>query len=312
MSRLTLTPQRKGHLFALVTALSWAVLAIGIKYALEYVSVGTIAGIRMSVAFFSLFTWYVIKNPSQLKILKSLPLLGVAAGVCLGVNYFGFMKGVELTSASNTQIMIQLAPMSLILIGVFYFKETPSPRQAIGFISALSGFLLFYWDQILVAVDNQDQFFEGNLWILLAAATWAFFATFQKLLTKTWTPQQVNLIIYLIATLILLPTATVTEFFEMSGFLWLLIILLGVNTIVAYGCLGEALKRAPASHVSVIISANPLGTLLIIAIMSNFEVEFIRHEQVNWRGYVGALLVVSGVILTVIQSQNRISKNQDL
>ena len=288
-----------GLLFAAGTALCWGVLAIGLKYALQFADSGSIVWFRMVVAAVLLGTYYLSFNRGQLKILKSLPGLGLVAGLCLSANYFGYMKGVELTSASNAQIMIQMAPMSLILIGILYFKERPSPLQGLGFLLAGCGFALFFWDQIGLAVTNQDRFLTGNLWIVMGAATWALFATFQKILTRVWTPQQINLLIYLLSSLVLAPLADFPTIAELSLGGWALMIFLGVNTLFAYGALGEALKRAPASHVSVIISTNPLLTITIMTILHYQQVQWIETDIINWRGYVGAGLVVTGVICAV-------------
>ncbi|MCB0365791.1 MAG: DMT family transporter [Bdellovibrionales bacterium] len=293
-----------GLLCATTTALCWAVLAIGLKYALQFADSGTIVWFRMIVASLLLVTYYLIKKPDHLKILKQLPMLGVVAGLCLSANYYGYMKGVELTSPSNAQIMIQMAPMSLILIGIFYFRERPSPLQGLGFGLAALGFSLFFWDQITVAVSNQDRFFSGNLWIVMAAATWALFATLQKILTRVWTPQQINLLIYILAVFVLAPLADFKILPDLGIGAWALMIFLGVNTLVAYGALGEALKRIPASHVSVIISANPLLTITIMTILRYQQVQWIETDIIDWRGYMGATLVVTGVICAVRKAKD--------
>lgn len=284
---------------AITTALSWSILAIGLKYALNFATTGTIVWFRMAVAFLILLIFFSLQQRKSLQIFKAPPLLGVVAGLALSVNYWGYMKGIELTSASNAQVMIQIAPMSLVLIGIFYFKETPKPLQALGFLLACFGFSCFYWDQLQVSLNNRSDFLNGNLWILLAAMTWVVFASLQKVLISKWSPQQLNILIYALSTLALLPLANLAEVFSWSWPEWLLMIALGVNTLIAYGALGEALKRIPASHVSIVISANPLVTLAIMAYLTFLEVQWIGPEYVHWQGYLGALLVVTGVILTL-------------
>jgi len=253
----------------------------------------------MVVAALLLGFYDLIRKPPDLKILKALPGLGGLASLCLATNYLGYMKGVELTSPSNAQVMMQMAPMALILVGIFYFKERPSPLQSLGFVLAASGFSLFFWDQITVAVTNQEQFLVGNLWIVLGAATWTLFATFQKILTRVWTPQQINLLIYTLSSLVLAPLADFKTIAELSLLGWGLMLFLGMNTLIAYGALGEALKRAPASHVSVIISANPLLTISIMTLLHSQQVQWIETDVIHWRGYLGAALVVIGVICAV-------------
>lgn len=294
-----MTDRQKGLLFATITALSWAVLAIGLKYALTFTDSETIVWMRMAVAAVVLGGILTVRQPGTLKNLWPLPPLGVAAGLMLAANYLGFMKGVELTSASNAQIMIQMGPLSLILIGLLYFKEVPSPKQKLGFVLASAGFSLFYWDQWTSSRSAGISLGEGTVWIVMAAVTWALFATFQKILVRKHSPQHLNLLIYTVSALALLPAANPSSLIDLSPWALLLLVALGINTIVAYGCLAEAFQRAPASQVSVIISANPLLTLALIAGLQFVGWDFIPGEQVGSVGYVGAVLVVSGVIFTV-------------
>ena len=83
--------------------------------------------------------------------------------------------------------------------------------------------------------------------------------------------------------------------------------LLALNTVVAYGALSEALTRIPAAQVSVIISLNPLLTLALMTYLTQMNVQWIDGEPIHWRGFLGALLVVLGVILTVT-SPRRLSR----
>lgn len=274
-------------------------LAIALKFALNFSSAETLAWFRMLVASLGLSLIFVVRSPGQFSILKSLPWMGLVAGVCLALNYVGFMKGIALTSASHTQIMIQFGPLTLALVGIFYFKEKPSRLQIAGFISALLGFSLFYWDQLDMNLNDMDQFVLGTSWILFAALVWALFASLQKKLTVKWSPQQINLLIYFVSTVVLMPFAEFSELGTWSPGIWLLMIVCGLNTLVAYGCLGEALKRIPASHISLIISANPLLTLALIAFLTQIEVSWLQPEPVHFKGYIGAVLVVTGLILTI-------------
>ncbi len=284
---------------ATITALSWAVLAIGLKLALKTFSSGTIVWFRMSIAVAILLAFALVWRRQWLKILLPPPWLAILSGVFITFNYYGFMKAVELTTASNAQIMIQFAPLGFAAASIFVFKEVPTPIQLLGMLTAVVGFGFFYWDQILVSVDQVDSFQTGNLWVLFAAATWIGFALLQKALLKKYPPQAFNLLIYLVATVLLFPLADMGEWQGVGAFEILLVVFLGINTVVAYGALSEALIRIPASQVSMIISLNPLLTIFIMTILTQMEVEWIKGEPIHWRGFTGALLVVTGVILTV-------------
>ena len=145
---------------------------------------------------------------------------------------------------------------------------------------------------------------------IAGAATWAGFALLQKTLLKKYAPQQFNLLIYAIAALCLLPTAHLAELSVASPWYLVLIVFLALNTVVAYGAFSEALLRAPASHVSMIIAVNPLLTLALMSYLAQMEVEWITPEPIGWRGLVGAFLVVVGVICTVA-SPPRLSREGD-
>ncbi|MGE0526440.1 MAG: DMT family transporter [Bdellovibrionales bacterium] len=284
---------------ATTTALSWAVLAIALKYALQTFSSGTIVWLRMALAFVLLLSYFLFRGRPALKVLKRPPLGWVLAALLLAANYYGFMKGIELTTASNAQIMIQLAPLSFAFLSIFIFKEVPTLVQVGGMLLALSGFGFFYWDQILVSWEHIESFQEGNLWLGIGSATWAVFALIQKFTLKDHKAVDFNLLVYGVSAFALLPIADLGELSRLSWSSGALILFLGLNTVVAYGAFSEALSRIPASHVSMIIAMNPLLTLAIMTYLTQIQVEWIQGEPIHWRGFLGALFVVGGVILTL-------------
>lgn len=284
-----------GLLFAAGTSFCWAVLAIVLKYALDFADSGSIAWFRMLTAAVSVSVFFAFKNPKKLKILWSPPKLAVIAGVLLAINYFSYMKGLELTSVINAQVMIQLATIFLILAGIFYFKEFLSLLQWFGVFIAGCGFVSFYWDQLLHFSDNLQTYFYGNLWLLLASIMWAAFAVSQKKLSFKINPQQSNMLIYSIAAISLIVLADFKSLANLNFQQWLILFILGLNTVIAYGCLGEALKRAPASHVGFVIALDPLGTFLILQIMNVYNINIIENNPIYLHEWIGALLVAAGI-----------------
>ncbi|MDE0151984.1 MAG: DMT family transporter [Bdellovibrionales bacterium] len=303
-----------GLLFAAGTSLCWAILAIALKYALNFADSGSIAWFRMLTAAVSVSVFFAFKNPKKLKILWSPPKLAVVAGVLLAINYFSYMKGLELTGVINAQVMIQLATIFLILAGIFYFKEFLSLLQWLGVFIAGCGFVLFYWDQLLHFADNLEIYFYGNLWLLLGSLLWAAFAVSQKKLAQKINPQQSNMLIYVIAAIFLIVLADFTSLANLNFQQWLILFILGLNTVIAYGCLGEALKRAPASHVGFIIALDPLGTFLILQIMNVYNISIIENEPISLYDWIGALLVAVGIgcaLLTTKSNHNQaVNKNK--
>ena len=291
---------RTGLIFAFITSACWGVLAVALKYTSTFIDSGSIAFARMAFAATSLVIYFSFKKRSYLKILKKPPLWATVSATFLAVNYFCYMKGIELTTASNAQVMIQSGIILLTLAGIFYFKETLTLKQAGGLLVALFGFSLFYGSQIDMILQEWHLHGHGNLWVLMGGVTWAVFSVFQKKLSQTRPPQQLNILTYVIAAIALSFVADFNALMNLSVSHWIILAVLGGNTLVAYGCLAEALKRAPASYVSFVIALDPLITIGIIHLMSFYGISFVNPEPLAWYGHIGAVMVSIGIGIALI------------
>ncbi len=295
---MILSQRTQGLLYATGTALCWGVLAILLKHSLSFTDSKTIIAFRMIFAFLMLLPYLVLTQKNAFKVFKNFSFLALLAAVGLAYNYFGFMTGVAYTGASNAQIMIQSGPIILMLSGFLFFKENPTKLQIFFLLIAGIGFFLFYKDQ--ATLIDAKKLIAGNFWILSGAITWVFYSIITKKLTKKeFSPQELNLFVYFICALILLTGVDFKGLPNLNFGNWIYLVFLGANTLIAYGCFGEALKRAPASQVSVIISMNPILTLLIIAFLGPYF-DFIPKEPLNLTGYIGAFLVITGVICSIV------------
>ncbi len=299
-----LSSRQLGILAASGTGVLWATLAIALKVALTFTDSQSIAWFRLIFSFVALWGWMIWKTPRAVKELHRPPLLALLAGLGLGANYLGYMKGLALTSTNNTQVLIQIAPLTLILLGIFYFRERPKLLQVLGFLTASAGFLMFFRNQLTHSLANKESFLLGNIWILFGAFSWVVFAAIQKSLLKKWTPPQINLIVYAVASLMLLPLASWSFWSTLSFGQVVLLIVLGLNTVVAYGLLGVALQKITAAEVSIIISLNPLLTLLLMDLLVHLKVGWVKAEPVDFIGYLSAAIVVIGVALVIRGGQS--------
>jgi len=286
-----------GLLYALTTAVCWSVLAILLKNALNFADSQTIVAFRMIFAFSMAITINALlykKNfKKNLKLLKRPPLFLILGSLGLAFNYLGFMKGVEYSSASNAQIMIQLGPLFLMLSGFLIFKEKIKRTQALWLLLALVGFSSFFWDQL--ELGSSKNLILANIWLFWAALTWVFYSLVIKHFTKKgYSAFELNLVVFLCCSLVLSFGINFNQVASFSFSQWLFLGFLGLNTLVAYGAFGQALKYAPASQVSIIITANPILTLIIIAFGSGLS-PLIPYEPLSLLGYFGALLVLIGI-----------------
>jgi len=252
------------------------------------------------VPFVVMVFWFACNQDiKKLSVLKSPPGPLLLAGLALGLNYLGFMKGIDYTSPANAQIFIQLGPLFLALIGVVFFKESLSRAQILGFAICLLGFSLFYLDRLSFLKPNDSNFSMGLIWILTGAVSWTLFASVQKTQLPFWKSSQINTYIYLVSSCLFLPWVQWQDLWNLSLWNHLVLVFLGLNTIIAYGSLSYALNFLPLTQVTPIITLNPLFTLLFIFIIDGTGWAFIPKDPVSLTGYIGAILAIFGTIIVL-------------
>lgn len=287
----------KGIIYAGITALFWGVLAIVLKIIDDKVEPITIVWFRFLLAFMILAAWQAAKNPGSFKILIRPPVLLVVATLALTWNYIGFMMGIHYTTPSNAQLFIQTGPILLALAGIFFFREKITRLQIIGFVIALAGMAFFYRDQLIAFFDVQQKYNLGVIHLLIAAVAWALYAVLQKKLVLKLDIQSLNLFIFGLPVLILLPFVNFASLQHLGLVTWLLLLFGGINTLLSYTTLSKALQLIEASKVSIIIIMNPIITFITMGILTQMNVKWIGHERFSAFSIIGGFLVLSGAVL---------------
>lgn len=292
-----------GVLYACITALLWGFLAIALKAALKFTDPITVVWFRFTLAFVVLFLAVRLRSPHQLDLLKKPPVLLLGAGLFLGANYLGYMMGIKNMGSNTSQIVIQTGPIMLAISGILFFKEKVNWRQIVGFSIAALGLFFFYQNKLAEFVHSADILKAGFYWVLFAAITWTVYAVFQKILVRTYAPSALNLVIYLIPALAFAPFANFSTLEGLSVGQWALMAFLGLNTLVAYGSIALAFKYTQAYKVSVIVTMNPIITLVTMSILALLEVTWVEAEIMSLNALWGAVLVLSGAIIAIYFSR---------
>jgi len=303
-----MTNNQKGVLYACITTLFWGFLAIFLEIAIQRVDAPTIVWFRFCVAFILLLIWKLLHKPQELKVLVRPPWALFFAAVALSLNYFGFILSVHYTSPSNAQLLSQIGTLSLALTGIIFFRERLSRIQLFGFILAVAGLFLFYSQQIRMLVGSTGQRYNiGVLFAIGAALTWTVYAVFQKILSRTYSSSSLNLFIFGFPAIAYLPFVHFHLFAALNAAWWGLLIFLGLNTLIAYGALAQALRYADSNKVSVILLMVPMITMGAMAGIAWFHVSWISSEHFSSLSLVGAAVVIVGaVFVTRKQRQTKI------
>ena len=291
----------RGILFSVVTALLWGVLPIILKISLQGFTIGTIAWFRFSLAFLLLGIFLQFKGNRPLSILSKPPWMGVFGGLCLTANYYWVTLGVEISGPSNMAVLIQTASVFLVLTGVFVFRERLTTRQVFGMFVVVAGLSLFFFDQQSRVVMSSEYYFADFL-IIMSAIVWVGYMISQKFLSREYGAQSINFLVYTVATLMLVGTVEWLEFASAGFNAWWALIFCGVNTLIAYGALAEAVKYIPLALISVIISLNPLITLIGMEILPAIGFANLQPDPIGMVGYFGGAIAVTGVVLVVYKA----------
>jgi drug/metabolite transporter (DMT)-like permease len=120
---------------------------------------------------------------------------------------------------------------------------------------------------------------------------------------------QLNLVIFGLPVLLYLPFIHFSHFTGIGIWGWMILLFLGLNTLFAYGLLALAIQYIEANKISVILVLNPLLTFALMALLGTLGVSWIQPEHYTFITLAGALIVLSGAILTILRKKNRTSKS---
>ncbi len=295
----------KGLMYAGFTALLWGFLAIALKVSLNDLKPVSVVWFRFTVAFILLALLLLIFDKSVKNVFNRPPLRVFVAATFLGLNYLGFITGLSYTTPSNAQVFIQTGPVSLAFAGIFIFREKLSWKHGLGFLLLLTGFWLFYSEQIDTPGIKSADYIRGVLSVVLGGLSWAVFSVLQKTLVKKWNPNHMNLLIYGFCSLLFLPFVEFSKFAGLSTGDWLLLVFLGINTLLAYGSLALALKFTEANKISVIITLNPMITFIAMAVLGEMAVAWIAPENFTLLSIIGACIVFTGASIVVLSRRKK-------
>jgi len=290
------TNSRLGFTLSLTTAALWGLLPIALKVVLEGMDAYTIVWWRFAVAMAGLGAFLAWRGqlPRLAGAGRAVLVLLAVATLALRGNYVLYLVALDRVTPSVTQIVIQLAPLMLLLGAVLMFRESFRPAQWAGFAVLVAGLLLFFNERLPELARPADGLGLGVALTIAAAVAWAVYGLAQKKLHEHFSSQQVLWIIYVGAVALLLPVSAPAAVLELDGLQLGMLAFCCINTLAAYGSFGEALYHWDLSRVSAVISTAPLFTIGAMWAMERAGLGLVPAEGLNALSIAGALLVVAG------------------
>jgi len=297
-----------GLILSLITAVMWAFLPYALTPLLTTLDPITITFYRFSGGGLLLFIWLVAKKripkPRNLPA-KSWLLLFVAI-LCICGNYLSWLEGLALTSPTTAQVVIQIAPMLLLLGSVVIYKEPFGIKQSLGVVIFIVGLGLFFNQRLGTLLEELSGFNLGLLYVVIASVVWAVYGLAQKSLLKDFQALELIFIIVTIGSLIFLPFSQPADIFKLNSLQLSMLAFTSINTAVAYGCFTEAMHHWDTSRVSAVVAIVPVFTLTIGYFQYQFFPDFLPKEAINNLSILGAIIVVAGsAIAALAKSSNK-------
>jgi drug/metabolite transporter (DMT)-like permease len=288
----------------LTTAVLWGVLPIGLKVALLEVDAWTITWCRFAGSMIALGLWLGARGELRGVLGQKSVWRWLLPG-CVGLtaNYVLYVLGLRLTSPAVTQTVMQVAPLLLLVFGMFIFHERFSRLQWLGFGALVFGLAVFFNRRLPELLNPVEGWSLGILLLISSAISWAAYGVCQKQLLRRLSSAQILFLMYAGATLILFPVADLDVLPGLHRPAFLALLFGVANTVLAYGAFGLALEVWEVSRVSSVVAAAPLFTLAGSKLGERAALDWVTPESLNFLSVAGALFVVAGSMISALGSR---------
>ncbi len=204
-----------------------------------------------------------------------------------------FVKGIELTTAGNTALILASMPMWTAVLSFFVVSERLPKVTWIGLLVTLVGTIVVT-TQSSGAISLSSEYFVGNLCMLAASLSWALGTVLSRPLLDTMTPLRLAFVSALVTTPLhlLLVVGELPDYWQAALVPTNLIAIVysGVfSTGVAYATWHAGVRAVGASHASVY-----QNVVTLVAVVGGW---IFLHEQPVGAQLVGGGLTIAGLLL---------------
>jgi drug/metabolite transporter (DMT)-like permease len=298
---------QRGFLLALLTAFAWGLLPIAMALLVKHLTPFTITWWRLAGSAAMLAIWLAVRGALprlDRHLLRSLPWLGVALAGLVG-NYLCYSASLQHTTPSVSQIVIQLAPMLLLLAGLWFFHERLSRIQAFGLGILFIGLALFFNHRLPELIRPHGELSTGVALVVLSSILWASYGIAQKKLLARLTPPQILLLLFIAGMLVLWPLSRPAAALQLDLTGRLVLLFAVANTVIGYLSFAEAMAAWEISRVSALVSVGPVFTLASMALLERWLPGTLPPEGLNYLSVTGALLVIGGSVTCALGAAAR-------
>lgn len=263
-----------------------------LKLGLEEIPPVTLAFLRFLVVlpFVVAFTYSQDKKAFGGQVLKEWKIF-LALGLTGVTLYHVFQNfGLQLTTASNSSLIISANPVFIALLDHYYLKGRMTLKRVSGIAFAFLGVALIIRP---VEWSLSPMRIIGDLLSLGSALSWAFYSVIGRDVLSRYGADRVTTFSLIFGTLFLFPGAFLLErpVLPRSSWVWFLLLILSLFCSgLAYLFWSKALEDVSATKAGVF--------LFFLPVVSVSVANLVLAESLDAFLALGALLVIIGVVIT--------------
>ena len=275
-----------------------------------------IASVRLFVASIILLPIVAINGRDEFKKINwKVIYLFLLAGLFLSLHFASWISSLEYTSIASSVVLVTTTPLWVALFSPIFLKEKNNPKIWIGISIAILGSVVVAGSQtcsfepglFMKCTGLRELFsttsFLGNILALFGAWMIAGYIIIGRKLRNKFSLTVYVFCVYSIAAVFLIIWSLILgySFIGYSKMIYLWMILLGIiPQLIGHSTFNWALGHIPASFVSIVFMAEPMGTIILAFI-------FLR-ENPKLGEILGGILILLGILLVSIA--NNPGKNQ--
>lgn len=273
----------------------WGLSFIATKVVLQDVSPMILVWLRFGIGTFILGASVIKRRLFNLPNRKDLPYLFFLG--LQGITFHQWLQstGLVTAKASTTAWLVATAPVFMVLIGRFIFRETITYTKLIGISLATVGAITVVSAGNFTAVIRGKIGSPGDSLILISALNWSIFSALSRRGLKTY--PAVFMLFYVVGSgwlfssiLLFVTDQNLIEVISLSLPGWLGVLFLGIACSgVAYLCWYDALQVLPVSQVGAFLYVEPLVTIVVAKLL--------LEETIGPASLVGGGAILLGVWL---------------
>jgi drug/metabolite transporter (DMT)-like permease len=223
--------------------------------------------------------------------------LVLTAFVGFGVSLLAQFAGTKLSTAAAGALITSATPAFIVVFAWLILREVASGRQWMGLALATIGVL------VVTLLGNQPASVEaadpllGNIFLILAAVSWALYSVMVKIHTRTYSALAVTLAVTAFGVPIVAPVAAIELQTQTIGVItWPVIagiLYVGVgSTAIAFFLWNKSFELLDAASVSLFFFAQPVVGTALSAIF--------RGQVLGASFFVGGGLILIGALLGML------------